>query len=72
MFMHRAQNSVNASGHKRADRKIDDKKISGNCSESHRFVINLSVSRTLKIDAAAFWIAFGEKQSFTPQFITRP
>jgi hypothetical protein len=40
--------------------------------KSHLFVINISVSRLQTIDAAAFGTECGQREYFTPQFITRP
>jgi hypothetical protein len=51
--------------------KLMTKGISRNRGGVIFFVINLSDSRTLSIDAAAFGIERRVREFFTPQFITR-
>jgi len=73
-FLQLAQILVNASALKRADRKIDDKKISGDCSEMSSFCHQSFCQQNPEdrwIDGAASGITCAEREFFTPQFITR-
>jgi hypothetical protein len=59
-------------GSKALTEKLMTEKSRGIAVKSHLFAISFSVSRTLRMDAAALGIACGEGKSFTPPIHNPP